>query len=83
MTSLRDSTADAAAALMTGPEPGVGPDGSVTLTRDQDIDARRFICEARATLGEALNAARNNHDRRVLRDRINGLNSVLAMLGRD
>jgi len=78
MSSLRDSTADAAAALMAEPS-----DGSVTLTRDQDIEARRFICEARATLGEALNAARNNHDRRVLRDRINGLNSVLAMLGRD
>lgn len=76
MTSLRDSTADAAAALMTEPS-----DGSVTLSADIAAEVRAAIKGARSSLEKVEAVARSRDDKRALRVQIIDLNSALMHLG--
>jgi hypothetical protein len=78
MTSLRDTTADAAAELGALRAPA---GGSVTLEAEQAREARRAICDALSTLAAVERNARNPHDRFVIGQRRAGLQHVLTLLG--
>jgi hypothetical protein len=85
MSSLADTSADEAARLMSpsaggDAQPSAG-DGSVTLTREQVLEATTAVCGAIATLDVARENATRSHDRTVIRNRIAQLRSVQAMLG--
>lgn len=67
---------------MTSPLSIIAADGSVTLSAEQASEVRTAIKGARYSLERAEEIARHRDDRRVLRGRINDLNSALLHLGR-
>jgi len=83
MTSLRDTTADAAAELTRiAGELGIR-DGSVRFDRDQAREARSAIRDALSTFDAVERITTRQHDRNILRQRAARLKYVLTMLGPD
>lgn len=80
MSSLRDTTADDAAALHAQ---RTQSDGSVVLEPEQARDARSAICDALSSFDAMDRIVTRQHDRNILRGRRARLKYVLTMLGPD